>query len=151
MGVGLKAHARSAFPMHKVMHGQDRLLGRISCLDHESYQLTHPKLPEFPINLTQSIEGEKMYISVCLNNWGRATRFSIFLRQSLWQGIFYALRIYSNRIYDEGYRSGKTAATAEMLKAKQAEWKTREVAIAADAKTVADEKLAITAANERLN
>jgi hypothetical protein len=65
--------------------------------------------------------------------------------------ILYAFRLYSNRIYSEGYQSGKIAGATETLKTKQAEWKAKETAIAVDAKTVADRKKAVKAAGESLS
>jgi hypothetical protein len=65
--------------------------------------------------------------------------------------IAYGLRLYSNCAYTKGFQAGKVAAGADILKAKQSEWKTKEAAIAVDAKAVADEKLAVKAAGNRLN
>jgi hypothetical protein len=62
----------------------------------------------------------------------------------------YALRRYSNRIYDEGYKSGKVAGAVEMEKAKQAEWKAKAVAIAAEAAGIAGEKYSVKAAADQL-
>jgi hypothetical protein len=62
----------------------------------------------------------------------------------------YGLRRWSNRIYDEGYRSGKAAAATEMEKTKQAEWKAKAASIAAEAAAVAGEKASIMAAAEQL-
>ena len=65
--------------------------------------------------------------------------------------IGYALRRYSNRVYDEGYRSGKVAGMAEAEKAKLAEWKAKTEAIAADAAKVAEDQNAVAAAAVQLS
>jgi hypothetical protein len=62
----------------------------------------------------------------------------------------YALRRYSNRIYDEGYKSGKVAGMAEMEQTKQAEWKARAAGIAKEAAGIAGEKYSIKAAADQL-
>lgn len=62
----------------------------------------------------------------------------------------YALRRYSNRVYSEGYQSGKVAAATEMERAKKAEWAARETAIAADAAKVGAERRAVVAATDQL-
>jgi hypothetical protein len=63
---------------------------------------------------------------------------------------WYALRLYGNRQWAAGELQGRISATQTVQKAKEAEWKFKETAIAADAKTVADEKLVLAAASERL-
>jgi hypothetical protein len=64
--------------------------------------------------------------------------------------IFYAIRLWSNRVYEQGYQSGKIAATSEMETAKKAEWQAKETAIATDAANVATEKRSVAAAREQL-
>jgi hypothetical protein len=63
---------------------------------------------------------------------------------------WYALRLYGNRQWAAGELQGRISATATIQKAKEAEWKSKAAAIAADAKSVADEKLVLAAAGERL-
>jgi hypothetical protein len=86
-----------------------------------------------------------------LSLWSNPLARKIMIGLAAGLAILYALRLYSNRIYSEGYRSGKIAGAAETLKTKQAEWKAKETAIAIDAKTVADEKVAVKAAGESLS
>ena len=62
----------------------------------------------------------------------------------------YALRRWSNRVYDEGYRSGKAAGMVEMEKSKQVEWKARAAGIAAEAAEIAGEKATVKAAADQL-
>ena len=62
----------------------------------------------------------------------------------------YALRRYSNRVYSEGYKSGKVAAATEMERVKKAEWAARETAMAADAAKAAGEKRSVEAAKAQL-
>jgi hypothetical protein len=86
-----------------------------------------------------------------LSLWSNPLARKIVIGLAAGLAILYALRLYSNRIYSEGYQSGKIAGAAETLKTKQAEWKAKETAIAVEAKTVADEKNAVKAAGESLS
>jgi hypothetical protein len=65
--------------------------------------------------------------------------------------IWYGLRLWGNAQWAKGEAQGRITATANIQKAKDSEWKAKESAITADAKAVADEKLAVRAAGERLN
>jgi len=89
-------------------------------------------------------------IAWILSIWANPLARKITIGVLVILALGYALRRYSNRIYDEGYKSGKVAATAEMLKAKQAEWKAKEAAIAADAANITTEKRAVEAAAGQL-
>jgi hypothetical protein len=86
-----------------------------------------------------------------LSLWSNPLARKIVIGLAAGLAILYALRLYSNRIYSEGYQSGKIAGAAETLKTRQSEWKEKETAIAVDAKTVADEKMAVKAAGESLS
>jgi hypothetical protein len=86
-----------------------------------------------------------------LSLWSNPLGRKIVIGLAVALACLYALRRYSNRIFGEGYQSGKIAGAAETLKTKQAEWKAKETAIAIDAKTVADEKNAVKAAAESLS
>jgi hypothetical protein len=59
--------------------------------------------------------------------------------------IFYALRLYSNRIWDQGFREGKTAGTVELEKAKRAEWAGKQEAITAAGASLTQEKTSLSA------
>jgi len=86
-----------------------------------------------------------------LSIWSNPLARKIIIGLAAGLTILYALRLYSNRIYSQGYQSGKIAGAAETLKTRQAGWKAKEAAIAADAKAVADEKKAVKAAGESLS
>jgi hypothetical protein len=62
----------------------------------------------------------------------------------------YALRRYSNRIYDEGYKFGKVAGMVGMEKTKRAEWKAKAESIATDAAALATQKATTMAAAGQL-
>ena len=76
-----------------------------------------------------------------LTLWGNPLARKCILAGAALLAIFYALRLWSNRVYSEGYKSGKVAGLTEMETKKNAEWKAKADAIAADAaKTAADRR-----------
>jgi hypothetical protein len=76
-----------------------------------------------------------------LTLWGNPIARKIIIGAGALLAIFYALRLWSNRVYSEGFKSGKTAGLAEMEAQKTAEWKEKVGAMAADAaKNAADRK-----------
>jgi translation initiation factor IF-2 len=55
--------------------------------------------------------------------------------------ILFALRLYSNRVWEQGVQAGKIQATQEVEKAKEVEWKAKEDALAvAGAKLATDQR-----------
>ncbi len=77
-----------------------------------------------------------------LTLWANPLARKIIIGAAALLAVFYALRLWSNRVYSEGFKSGKTAGLAEMEAAKNAEWKAKADAIAADAaKTASDRKV----------
>ncbi len=76
-----------------------------------------------------------------LTLWGNPIARRIILGAAALLAIFYALRLWSNRVYSEGFKSGKAAGLVEMETRKNPEWKAKAGAIAADvAKTAADRR-----------
>jgi len=77
-----------------------------------------------------------------LTLWNNALARKIIIGCAAGLAIFYALRLWSNRVYSEGYRSGKTAGALETEKAEQAKWKAQQDAIAVESARVdGDRKL----------
>ena len=73
--------------------------------------------------------------------WGNPVARKIMLGAAALLAILYALRLWSNRLYSEGFKSGKATGLAEMETAENAEWKARADAVAAEsAKTAADRR-----------
>ncbi len=76
-----------------------------------------------------------------LTLWANPVARKIMLGAAASIAIFYALRLWSNRVYSEGFKSGKAAGLTEMETRKNAEWKARADAIAVNAeKTAADRR-----------
>jgi hypothetical protein len=76
-----------------------------------------------------------------LTLWANPVARRIILSGASLLAIFYALRLWSNRVYSEGFKSGKSAGLVEMETRKNAEWKAKADAIAADAtKSAADRR-----------
>ena len=76
-----------------------------------------------------------------LTLWGNPIARRIILGAAALLAICYALRLWSNRVYSEGFKSGKAAGLAEIETRKNAEWKAKAGAIAADAaKSAADRR-----------
>ncbi len=77
-----------------------------------------------------------------LTLWANPLTRKILIGAGISLAVFYALRLWSNRVYSEGFKSGKTAGLAEMEAAKSAEWQAKADAIAADAaRTAADRRV----------
>ncbi len=76
-----------------------------------------------------------------LTLWANPLARKIIIGAGVLLAIFYALRLWSNRVYSEGFKTGKAAGLSEMEARKNAEWKAKADAIAADAaKTAADRR-----------
>ncbi len=65
-------------------------------------------------------------------------------------GILYGLRIWGNKQWAKGEAAGRLYEAKAIEKQKQAEWKIKETAIAADAANVAAEKRSVRAAADQL-
>ena len=78
-----------------------------------------------------------------LTLWGNPLARRIILGAAGLLAICYALRLWSNRVYSEGFKSGKAAGLAEMESRKNAEWKAKADAIAADAENIAADRRAL--------
>ena len=77
-----------------------------------------------------------------LTLWNNPLARKVIIGAAAGLAIFYALRLWSNRVYSEGYRSGKTAGALETEKAEQAKWKAQQDAIAVESARVdGDRKL----------
>jgi hypothetical protein len=85
-----------------------------------------------------------------LTLWNNAFARKVLLGVAAGLVIFYALRLWSNRVYTEGYRSGKTAGALETEKAEQAKWKAEQDAITAEAARVAGDRKLVDAQNAAL-
>lgn len=57
--------------------------------------------------------------------------------------IFWCLRLWSNRVYSEGYKSGKDAGWTAARQQKEAEWKAKDAAIAKQAAKAAEDSKAV--------
>lgn len=75
-----------------------------------------------------------------LTLWRNPAARKIVLGTAALLAIFYALRLWSNRMYSEGFKSGKAAGLTEMETQKKAEWKAKADAIAADAVRIAADR-----------
>ena len=80
-----------------------------------------------------------------LTLWGNPIARRIILGAAALLAICYALRLWSNRVYSEGFKSGKAAGLAEMESQKNAEWKAKAGAIAADAAKTPGHRRAVEA------
>ena len=85
-----------------------------------------------------------------LTLWGNPIARRIILGAAAFLAICYGLRLWSNRVYSEGFKSGKTAGLAEMETRKNAEWKAKADAIAADAANIAADRKALEAQSTAL-
>ena len=77
--------------------------------------------------------------------WNNPFARKVLLGCAALLAIFYALRLWSNRVYSEGYRSGKTAGALETEKAAQEKWKAQQTAIEAEAARVASDRKLVDA------
>lgn len=68
-----------------------------------------------------------------LTLWANPLARKIIIGCAVSLAIFFALRLWSNRVYSEGFKSGKTAGLAEMEAQKNAEWKAKADTLAAQA------------------
>lgn len=57
-----------------------------------------------------------------LSLWANPLARKIILYGAATLVIFWCIRLWSNRVWGEGFRQGKTAGAIEMEKAKKAEW-----------------------------
>jgi hypothetical protein len=80
-----------------------------------------------------------------LTLWNNALARKIIIGCAVSLVIFYGLRLWSNRVYSEGYRSGKTAGALETEKSAQTKWKAQQDAIAVEAARVAGDRKLVDA------
>ncbi len=80
-----------------------------------------------------------------LTLWNNPFARKLLLGCAATLAIFYALRLWSNRVYSEGYRSGKTAGALETEKAAQEKRKAQQAAIEAEAARVASDRKLVDA------
>ena len=78
-----------------------------------------------------------------LTLWANPLVRKLLIGAAAMLAIFYALRLWSNRVYSEGFKSGKTAGLAEMETQKNAEWKTKADTIAAQAAKIGADRKAL--------
>ncbi len=83
--------------------------------------------------------------------WGNPIARKIAIYGAAGLAIFWLVRLWSNRVYSEGYKSGKVAGLTEVEASKKAEWKARESAIAAEAGKVAADSKALSARRAQLD
>jgi hypothetical protein len=77
-----------------------------------------------------------------LTLWGNPIARKIIIGVAAGLVIYYGLRLWSSRVYSEGYRSGKMAGALETEKAERAKWKAQQDAIEVEAARVdGDRKL----------
>jgi hypothetical protein len=77
-----------------------------------------------------------------------ARKITVYVAIAL--GVLYGLRLYGNRQWSKGEAQGRLTVTKDIEKQKQAEWKAKEMVIAADSAQLAAGKLAIKAAADQL-
>jgi|WetSurSiteA1Bulk_404760.scaffolds.fasta_scaffold02632_5 hypothetical protein len=65
-------------------------------------------------------------------------------------GILYGLRLWGNKQWYKGEAQGRLTVAADIEKRKQAEWKTRELALKQSAADLANEKATVSAAADQL-
>ena len=83
--------------------------------------------------------------------WANRIARKIIIYGAAGLAIFWLVRLWSNRVYSEGYKSGKAAGLTDVEESKKAEWKAKESAIAAEAGKVAADSKALSARRTQLD
>jgi hypothetical protein len=85
-----------------------------------------------------------------LTLWANPLARKIVIGCAVSLAIFYALRLWSNRVYSEGFKTGKAAGLSEMESQKNEEWKAKADAIATQAARTATDRKALEAESAAL-
>lgn len=83
--------------------------------------------------------------------WANPLVRKITIYAAIIAAIFYVLRLYSNRVYSEGFKQGKVAGAIDMERQKQTEWAAKEQTIAESAASLDSEKRSVEADKARLS
>lgn len=82
--------------------------------------------------------------------WANPLARKVIIYGAVILAILYGLRLWGNKQWSKGETQGRQTMAREMEKAKQAEWKAKEDAIATAASDIATEKRSIKVATDQL-
>ena len=82
--------------------------------------------------------------------WANPLVRKLIIGAAVLTAIFFAIRLYSNRVYNQGMTAGRLAAGKEIEQAKQAEWQKKEAELAAAAGKIETSRVALDAERRNL-